>query len=153
MGERGSTKTPPVIARILTESKDEVLGYLLELWGEKDLSPEQQVEVTLRIIGRLIVLTSTNSSTNTKSVIAPAPGSLVLKIAEFVCTKKVYDRVFFQVVDDMRREYFEALFSSRKEKARWVVIRGYLALAWHVTLQVSEFLVSGPAKIMKALWT
>ena len=81
-----------------------------------------------------------------------APGSLVLRIAEFLCTKKIYERVFLQAVVDMREEYNDALVKGRKEKARWVVIRGYLALAWSVTLQVVEFLLSGPGKIIKPLW-
>ena len=79
-----------------------------------------------------------------------APGSLVLKVAEFLCTKKVYERVFLQAVLDMREEYNEALSSGRKRKARWVLIRDYIALAWTVTLQV---FVSVPVKIIKTLWS
>ena len=87
-----------------------------------------------------------------RNVITSPPGSLVLKVAEFL-SRKLHERVFLQAVLDMREEYNEALFTGRREKAQWVLIRGYLNLAWAVTLQVIEFLLSGPAKIIKTLWT
>jgi len=33
------------------------------------------------------------------------------------------------------------------------IIRGYLALTWSVILQVVEFLLNGPVKIIKSLWS
>jgi hypothetical protein len=84
-----------------------------------------------------------------KAITSP-PGSLVLKVTDFLCTKKVYERVFLQAVLDMREEYNEALFSGRKEKARWVLIRSYLSLAWTVALQVFTGILD---KIIKTLWT
>jgi hypothetical protein len=90
---------------------------------------------------------------HTSNTIISAPGSLVLKVAELLCSRKDYERVFLQTVLDMREEYNEALFQGRKRKAQWVLIRSYLYLAWSVTLQIIEFLLSGPAKIIKTLWT
>jgi hypothetical protein len=87
-----------------------------------------------------------------RNVITSPPGSLVLKVAEFLCSPKLHERVFLQAVLDMRDEYNEALFQGQKKKAQWVLIRGYLALTWTVALQVVEFLLSGPVKVIKSLW-
>ena len=95
---------------------------------------------------------TSDQARNKTASIATAPGSLVLKIAEFLCSKKVYERVFLQVVATMREEYFEALDAGRKEKARWIKVRGYLWLIWTIALQLFEFVVSGPVKIIKNLW-
>lgn len=78
-----------------------------------------------------------------------APGSFVLRVADFLCPKKVYERVFLQYILDMREEYFEALAAEREEKARWVLIRGYLALAATMALQL---FASVFAKIIKTVW-
>lgn len=84
---------------------------------------------------------------NKAPLIALPPGNLVLDIAEFLCSQGVYERVFLQAILDIREEYFEALSAHRSRKARWVLIRGYLNLAWTVVLQVGTGLIS---KIVKA---
>jgi hypothetical protein len=89
---------------------------------------------------------------NKNSTISAAPGSLVLKIAEFLCTEKIYERVFLQSIVSMREEYFEALAEGRDEKAQWVKVRGYLWLIWTVTRQIAVSVLSGPVEILKSLW-
>jgi hypothetical protein len=136
--------------RTLTETEEALLkGALVDIKGLLEEMPQPIRTVGTKTVSKVGKL---RGNRNTKSVIT-SPGSLVLKVAEFLCTKKVYERVFLQAVLDMRGEYNEALSSGRKEKAQWVLIRSYLALTWSVTLQVIEFLLSGPAKIIKTLWS
>jgi len=58
------------------------------------------------------------------TVIAPsifaAPGSLLLRIAEFFCTKKSFEQVYSPIIADMWLEYFTALNAGRIWKARWM---------------------------------
>lgn len=85
-------------------------------------------------------------------VISNAPGSWVLRMSEFLCTKNLYERVFLQSILNMREEYFDALAKGRKEKAQWVKVRGYIALILTVTRHVIVSVFSGPAEILKSLW-
>jgi hypothetical protein len=55
------------------------------------------------------------------------PASSLLRLAEFVYARKTYERVFAQLVYDMREEFNEALAAGRIAKARWIQLRGYLA--------------------------
>ena len=85
-------------------------------------------------------------------VISQPPGSFVLMVSEFLCSKKVYERVFFQSIVNMREEYFDALSEGRKEKAYWVTIRGYISLILTVIRHIAVSVFSGPVEILKSLW-
>lgn len=104
---------------------------------------------TVTIAARVTVAVA-NLITNFKSPqsISPAPGSAVLRISEFIFSKKTHDHIFRQAIADMRDEHNDALLANRKFKARWVVIRGYLALGWTLALLAA----SAPVKLIKALW-
>ena len=52
-------------------------------------------------------------------------GSSLRGVAEFVFSKKSYEQIYDPLVSDLRFEYFEALASNRRWKARWVRARGY----------------------------
>ena len=70
--------------------------------------------------------------------IARPPGVYLLMFAEFVYSRKKYERVLLPTVTDMREEYYEALAAGRIEKSRWVRIRGlgsfWLAIAADVPI-------------------
>lgn len=59
---------------------------------------------------------------NVNSVSRP-PGSFLLSVSNFFCSKKTQEDVAEQVIADMRIEYNQALFEKRKIKARWIRIR------------------------------
>lgn len=48
------------------------------------------------------------------------PGSFLLSVSNFFCSKKTQEEVAEQVIADMRIEYNRALFEKRKIKARWI---------------------------------
>ncbi|WP_423925793.1 hypothetical protein [Candidatus Palauibacter sp.] len=52
-------------------------------------------------------------------------GSSLRGVAEFVFSKKSYEQIYDPLISDLRFEYFEALASNRRWKARWVRARGY----------------------------
>lgn len=56
---------------------------------------------------------------NVNSVSRP-PGSFLLSVSNFFCSKKTQEEVAEQVIADMRIEYNRALFEKRKIKARWI---------------------------------
>ena len=137
---------PDEAAKVFPRGVTGVAGVVEASFIERDaFGREYPKEVAAGTFIRRSIDRTTKSSNLTV-----APGSFVLKIAEFVCSPKTYQRVFLPVVKDMREEYNEALFTGRREKARLVLIRGYLALVEAVALQV---FVSVPAKIIKTIWT
>ncbi len=52
-----------------------------------------------------------------------APGTNINKILKFIYSKKSYDRIFMQVIADMREEHAEALSNNNNIKAYWIVFR------------------------------
>jgi hypothetical protein len=52
------------------------------------------------------------------------PGAKLLQLTDFLYTKRKQEKVFEEIVRDMREEYFEAMAQNRIGKARWVRIRG-----------------------------
>ena len=63
-----------------------------------------------------------------------APGSKILRIADFLYSPATVEKIFKQEVADWRVEYYEALNSGRTAKARWICWRHYWALAKAVSL-------------------
>ena len=132
-----SKKVKPVRTRARKGSRKKVTT-------KKELTTIQRL-LKINAIGFIVTIEPRNN-------IDQPPGSLVLKVTEFLCSKKVYERVFQQNIISMREEYFDALAEGREEKAKWIKIRGYLWMIWTVALQIFEFVVSGPVKIIKGLW-
>jgi hypothetical protein len=54
-----------------------------------------------------------------------APGFTLLRVAEFVYSKKVFEEIIQPTIIDFQGEYVEALAAGRNWKARWVLLRGY----------------------------
>jgi hypothetical protein len=59
--------------------------------------------------------------------IRQAPGAATLRLLAIVLSPRL-DRVYRQIVADMREEYIDALASKRTRRARWIVARGHLAM-------------------------
>jgi hypothetical protein len=64
------------------------------------------------------------------------PGWQFLRIARVIFSQKVADRVFGQTVRDINEEYLEALHEKNYRLAQWIRIRGYIALAHTLILQM-----------------
>jgi hypothetical protein len=67
-----------------------------------------------------------------------APGYLLLKITEFLFSKKTQADIFDQLIADMREEYFEALNVRRRRKAQWVRIRGTLTFMLRFVIEIRD---------------
>lgn len=63
-----------------------------------------------------------------------APGTRILRIADFLYSPATVEKIFKQEVADWRFEYFEALNEGRYWKARWVSCRHRWAIAKAVGL-------------------
>lgn len=57
-----------------------------------------------------------------------APGSHAVVILRLLFSKKAMDKVFMQVVADMRAEHAEALHAGQLRLAKWISIRGHVGL-------------------------
>ena len=55
--------------------------------------------------------------------ISSAPGSLMLNISSFLYSPRINERIFQQLVNDMRDEYFSALQSGHPWKTKWIRLR------------------------------
>lgn len=61
-----------------------------------------------------------------------APGTNINNILKFIYSKKSYDRIFMQVIADMREEHAEALSNNNNIKACWIVFREH----WSILMTV-----------------
>ena len=52
-------------------------------------------------------------------------GTHLLTIAEFFFSHQSFEGILEPTVLDVREEYHEALYTNRRWKARWVLVRGY----------------------------
>lgn len=73
------------------------------------------------------------------------PASLMNSIARFLYSKKTYERIFMQVVIDLREEHAEALQAKRPWHARWIAARGNLIMAG--TMATHAFTSCGKAVV------
>ena len=65
------------------------------------------------------------------------PGSKMLSLVEFFCSKKTYSKVFEPIIADLHEEYFEALDKRRHWKMRWIRIRYTWAFFSAIGLNIS----------------
>ncbi|RUW80447.1 hypothetical protein EOA28_04755 [Mesorhizobium sp. M2A.F.Ca.ET.067.02.1.1] len=63
-----------------------------------------------------------------RSALVRAPASRVLAVLRFVLPRKVFDRIFAQLVQDFRDEYIAELSAGRLWRARWMHVCFYLTL-------------------------
>jgi hypothetical protein len=65
--------------------------------------------------------------TSANKVVSAAPGAGLLWFADFFYSHKDAEEALKPVVEDMRREYFEAYLTGTAAKATWVRVRGTFA--------------------------
>jgi len=85
-----------------------------------------------------------------KKVVSP-PGSIPLKLAEFLCSKKTYERVYHPLIAEEQQEYIEAISKNRWGKAKWIRIRMIGSFCLTTGTEFCAFLFSKPIEKIKAL--
>jgi hypothetical protein len=83
-----------------------------------------------------------------RSMLRPAPGSVLVRIAPFIMPKRARERVLGQVIADMRVEYLDALQVGENWLSRWIWVRGHL-IFW---LAVLSYLGVSAVDIVKKVW-
>jgi hypothetical protein len=81
-------------------------------------------------------------SANSRRRLTRPPGSFMQSTAEFLCSRKSYERVAKPIIADLQFEYFEALSQGRRGKAAYIRVRGSL----------SFWFALGMGRIMKTVW-
>jgi len=78
--------------------------------------------------------------------IARPPGIFILRIINFIYSKKVAERIFEPILADMQEEYFEALSNSLKLKAKWIHLRSifsiFIAIASQLSISVVKLFIT-----------
>lgn len=73
------------------------------------------------------------------------PASAMNSVARFIYSKRTYERIFMQLVLDLREEHAEALLANRPKLARWIAIRGNAIMA--MTMATHAFTSCGKAVV------
>jgi hypothetical protein len=105
--------------------------------------------VLARVADLVRVLVGAVASNRTPKLALP-PGTRLNAVAEFLFSKKTYERVFQPTISDLQDEYIAALALDRSWKARWVWIRGHLAFWKAFALQVPISLMRAAMAIWQA---
>ncbi len=74
-------------------------------------------------------------------LIRHAPGHYLLSFANFLYSKKTYERVFVEQISDMREEYYEALSEGKDWKARWIIVRGWYSFITSMIVRIPNSLL------------
>jgi hypothetical protein len=107
------------IAEIMTRlSDDEARDTVAELSKKRT-----RAMTTLRMRW-LVFLDRMDSLSFRENRISRPPGSNLLWIADFFCSKKTKQQITDEVISTMQYEYYEALNEKRKVKAAWIHVRG-----------------------------
>lgn len=77
------------------------------------------------------------------------PGWRLNQFAAFFFSKKTYEHVLQPAIDDLQKEYIEAISEQRIWKSRWVWVRGYWAFWKTVFLQIPVSTV----RLILRIWT
>lgn len=89
---------------------------------------------------------------NRRTVSLP-PGTNLLNIAKFVYSKKTLERLFNQIVFDMREEHLEALAAGDIWHARWIHLRGNVAFLTTVVMHSGVSVAVKLFKAVKGAWS
>lgn len=135
----GSNKIPPglhsqevVSELVFTLNPDDSLTFqdrtFVKLHGTiKEPAPGllQRLRTTLAgaIATTFIVLVIREFLKKSDHTVLRPPGSTLLSVADFLCSKKTIEEIAKPLIADMQFEYYEALFAGRKLKAVWIRIR------------------------------
>ena len=58
------------------------------------------------------------------------PLHLLVRIGSLLLNPNAYGRNIGPFIEDIRREYYQAVKARRFKYARWILLRGYLTIAW-----------------------
>jgi hypothetical protein len=103
-------------------------------WGLQVLADAVIVRVTDKLFG----------SFGRKRIHRP-PASAINSVARFIYSKRTYERIFMQLVLDLREEHAEALQAKRPRLARWIAMRGNAIMV--VTMATHAFTSCGKAVV------
>jgi len=93
------------------------------------------------------LMTTRNRRRSAEYLVAP-PGSFAKRVLSFIFSKKAFDKIFAQAINDMREEHAEALANGEVGKARWIVVRDHLWLG----LTVAAYLSASVVKRVVGIW-
>ena len=85
-----------------------------------------------------------------KSRLDTPPGHRLALIYRFLFTPRVCERVFDQILHDMREEYCESLSAGRDQHARWVWIRGVGAVWLGMLMAVWAGVASQVCRVIRS---
>jgi hypothetical protein len=88
--------------------------------------------------------------TNHRGKIKSPPCSGLRSLAQWVCPKKTFSRVFEQHFADVDVEYIEALAQNDPWKARWVHVRGILGFWATVVVHINFKLIGAVIGVVRA---
>lgn len=74
------------------------------------------------------------------------PGARISGWLDVLVGRKNFERIFQEMIADMRDEYFQALSAGRRRLAWWIRVRFYLSVGWALIL-----LASGVAELIRAI--
>lgn len=98
-----------------------------------------RVSMRLSARGTLAGVKLTESGVGTDEVrivkIAMPPGRHMVFIAQILFSPKTYDRVFAELINDIRLEHFEALRAGHTKRARWIAVRGWASFLHVLVIQ------------------
>lgn len=86
------------------------------------------VFIWLPVLILLRLLRAIGRSGVSRQTLHRPPGYLALKLLLIIFPKRAFDMIFSQTFLDMQEEYLEALSLGLEGTARWIVVRGHLAL-------------------------
>ncbi len=87
------------------------------------------------------------AKTQPRSIVLPA-GSSALAVLRVVFGRRATERIFAQVVADMRDEWLEAEAAGRPLLSRWIAVRGHVALLAAVVAFVGVWVT----KLVSTIW-
>ncbi|WP_256754205.1 hypothetical protein [Mesorhizobium sp. Mes31] len=83
-------------------------------------------------------------------IIRRAPGGWLVTMLQLLFTKRAFDHIFSQVVNDGREEYWEALSSGHKWLANWRQVQLYLSLGIAIVSWIGVSALKNAIKMWKA---
>jgi hypothetical protein len=84
------------------------------------------------------------NATRRKKIHKP-PASTINSIVRLLYSKRTYERIFMQLVIDLREEHAEALYQGRTRLAKWIAMRGNVAMI--LTMAAHAFASCGKAVV------
>ncbi|HEV7689770.1 MAG TPA: GcrA family cell cycle regulator [Hyphomonadaceae bacterium] len=112
---------------------------------------EAQVEAVVRGLTYQIFYSFSDDKAVAKSSkpkIHRPPGGFLLSLSRFIYPKRMFERIFEPTISDMREEFYQALSEGKVWKAKYIVVRGHVAVFNAAGLQVPVSLL----RLIGAIW-